>query len=71
MLKTPMCRERPEILGHRRTVAGMITMITAFVSLLSFRFRSRAATNTHRDENAIDLYRLGLPTTLTMIARGR
>jgi hypothetical protein len=49
----------------------MITMITAFVSLLSFRFRSRAATTTHRDENAIDLYRLGLPTTLTTTARRR
>jgi putative transposase len=29
-------------LRHRRTVAGMIRMISAFVSLLSFRFRSRA-----------------------------
>ena len=41
MLKTPMCRERLEIFP-RRTVADMITMISAFVSLLAFRFRSRA-----------------------------
>jgi putative transposase len=29
-------------LRHRRTVVGMTTIISAFISLLSFRFRSRA-----------------------------
>jgi hypothetical protein len=29
-------------LRHRRTVVGMIIMISAIVSLLSFRFRCRA-----------------------------
>ena len=43
MLKTSMCRELLEIFASPpRTVVGMITMISAFVSLLSFRFRSRA-----------------------------
>jgi putative transposase len=43
MLKTPKCRESLEILASRLTVVGMITILSAIVSVLSFRFRRRAS----------------------------
>jgi hypothetical protein len=45
MLKTPKRRESLEIFAQPPYRRGMITIISALVSVLSFRFRRRAPSN--------------------------
>jgi hypothetical protein len=43
-IKSPQGRQRLELsAGRRHTVTGMVTILSAIVSIFAFRFRSRAA----------------------------